>query len=495
VVVKAVQPGDAAYNPAQERLQSFRVALLSQSLTFPALGTASYGDAPVTLRASADSGLAVSYAVLSGPGVVTGGTLAITAAGEIVVRATQPGNGTYAAAAPLERVLIVAPLALRVGVKPATRLFGSANPVFELTYDGFLAGDGVAGLDSLPAVNTVAGESSPAGIYDLNPSGGRSSKYRFVFTSGQLTVVKAPQTLVFESLPNQTLGNAPFTLGAVASSGLPVAYQLVSGPASIAGNQVSLLAAGRVVIRATQPGNGNFEAASPVEQAFNIAERIEVIALNSSAKDGYYRAGQTVEIFVSFSGIVNVTGTPALQLNSAAQRSATYLSGSGTSVLTFAYQVQAGDLSADLDAAGPGALIGAIASVSGAVAPSLVVPVGTAAGALARSRDIIVDTVPPPPPSFNMPLFVGTRRPVLSGQAESRSVVQVFKDGGVVATVTADAGGVWSATAAAALDTNSCANCCSSGVNLPKTHVATPSGWAAKGVPGAGLPTPTRTRV
>ena len=123
--------------------------------------------------------------------------------------------------------------AIRVGVKPATRLFGSANPVFELTYDGFLAGDGVAGLDSLPAVNTVAGESSPAGIYDLNLSGGRSSKYRFVFTSGQLTVVKAPQTLVFESLPNQALGNAPFTLGAVASSGLPVAYQLVSGPASI----------------------------------------------------------------------------------------------------------------------------------------------------------------------------------------------------------------------------------------------------------------------
>ncbi|MFM8337068.1 MAG: Ig-like domain-containing protein, partial [Opitutaceae bacterium] len=448
VVVKAVQPGDSAYNPAQERLQSFRILLLSQSLSFPALGTAIYGDAPVTLRASTDSGLPVSYAVLSGPGVVTGGTLAITAAGEIIVRATQSGNGTYAAAAPVEQVLIVAPLPLRVGVKPATRPFGAANPVFELTFDGFLSGDGVAGLESLPAVNTVAGETSPAGVYDLNLSGGRSSKYRFVFTPGQLTVVKALQTLVFESLPNQALGNAPFTLGAAASSGLPVSYQLVSGPAAVAGNQVSLNAAGRVVIRALQPGNGNFEAAVPVEQAFNVAERIEVIALNSSSKDGYYRAGQTVEISVSFSGIVNVAGTPALQLNTAAQRSATYLSGSGTSVLTFAYQVQAGDLSADLDAAGPGALIGAIASVTGAVAPSLVVPVGTAAGALARSRDIIVDTVAPPPPSFNMPLLVGTRRPVLSGQAESRSVVQVFKDGGVVATVTADAGGVWSATAA-----------------------------------------------
>jgi len=451
VVVKAVQTGDATYNPAQERLQSFRVLLLAQSLTFPALGTASYGDAPVALRASTDSRLPVSYSVLSGPGIVTDGTLAITAAGEIVVRATQSGNGTYAAAAPLEQVLIVAPRPLRVGVKPVTRSFGVANPVFELTYDGFLAGDGVAGLESLPTVSAGASESSPAGVYGLSLSGGRSSKYRFVFTPGQLTVVKAPQTLAFESLPNQALGNAPFTLGAAASSGLPVAYQLVSGPAAISGNQVALLAAGRAVIRATQPGNGNFEAALPVEQAFDIAEQIQVIAVNSAAKDGYYRAGQSVEITVSFSGIVNVTGTPALRLNSAAQRSATYLSGSGTNVLTFGYQIQAGDSAANLDAAGSGALTGAIASAAGVAAPSLVVPVGSAAGALARARSIIVDTAAPLPPTFNMPLFVGTRRPLLSGQAEPISVVQVFRGGGVVASATADAAGAWSASALADL--------------------------------------------
>ncbi len=44
----------------------------AQTITFPNPGTQTYGVAPVTLTATASSGLAVSYTVTSGPATVSG---------------------------------------------------------------------------------------------------------------------------------------------------------------------------------------------------------------------------------------------------------------------------------------------------------------------------------------------------------------------------------------------------------------------------------------
>ena len=58
---------------------------------------------------------------------------------------------------------------------------------------------------------------------------------------------------------------------------------------------------------------------------------------------------QTVDIKVTFSEAVTVTGAPAIQLNTSPLRSAVYVSGSGTSVFLFRYTIQTGDLSTKLD--------------------------------------------------------------------------------------------------------------------------------------------------
>lgn len=63
-----------------------------QTITFPAT---------LPFSATSTSGLTVAYTIASGPGVVSGNNLTITAAGTIVVTATQSGNGTYAAATPV----------------------------------------------------------------------------------------------------------------------------------------------------------------------------------------------------------------------------------------------------------------------------------------------------------------------------------------------------------------------------------------------------------
>jgi ELWxxDGT repeat protein len=63
---------------------------------------------------------------------------------------------------------------------------------------------------------------------------------------------------------------------------------------------------------------------------------------------GTYIVGQILGFAVQFDDIVNVTGTPRLQLTiGSATRYATYVSGSGSASLLFRYTVQSGDLDSD----------------------------------------------------------------------------------------------------------------------------------------------------
>ena len=60
----------------------------AQTITFPNPGTQTFGVPPITLTATASSGLAVSYTVTSGPATVSGSKLTITGAGSVTVQAT-----------------------------------------------------------------------------------------------------------------------------------------------------------------------------------------------------------------------------------------------------------------------------------------------------------------------------------------------------------------------------------------------------------------------
>ena len=88
---------------------------------------------------------------------------------------------------------------------------------------------------------------------------------------------------------------------------------------------------------------------------------VEDIAVTSEPSGGTYGAGEGIEVQITFSKVVHVTGQPTLALSvGAATRSAAFLSGSGTEVLVFRYMVQAGDFDEDgvSIAAGPGSLTG-----------------------------------------------------------------------------------------------------------------------------------------
>ena len=81
------------------------------------------------------------------------------------------------------------------------------------------------------------------------------------------------QTISFDPIPNKTITDDSFGLNATASSGLVVTYSILSGPAVINGNIVTLNGTtGTVVVQADQNGNANYNPAPAVSQIFEVTD-------------------------------------------------------------------------------------------------------------------------------------------------------------------------------------------------------------------------------
>jgi probable HAF family extracellular repeat protein len=90
-------------------------------------------------------------------------------------------------------------------------------------------------------------------------------------------VARAAQTIVFAALPSRTFGDAPFTVAASGgASGNQVTFS-AAGSCSVAGDVVAIAGAGSCTVTAAQAGDANYEAATPVSQAFSIAQAVPVI--------------------------------------------------------------------------------------------------------------------------------------------------------------------------------------------------------------------------
>jgi hypothetical protein len=102
-------------------------------------------------------------------------------------------------------------------------------------------------------------------------------------------VARADQSIGFAPVPDKSAGDAPFTLTATASSGLPVYFNILSGPAVVdTNNTLTLLGAGSVIVLAWEPGNSNYNAAVTVQHSFNVSKIPQTITFGvlSSQKQG-----------------------------------------------------------------------------------------------------------------------------------------------------------------------------------------------------------------
>ncbi|MFV3307729.1 Ig-like domain-containing protein [Pseudomonas sp. NY15181] len=134
-----------------------------------------------------------------------------------------------------------------------------------------------------------------------------------------------------------------------------------------------------------------------------------VTHIGVSNPNGSYHLGDVITVTVTFDQVVIVdagSGVPTLLLETGLiDRSAIYLSGSGSNTLTFRYTVQAGDLSADLNQQSSGALAlngGSIRNAGNRDA-ILTLPAAVGADSIAAQHDIAVDGVAPTVTSVSVP--------------------------------------------------------------------------------------------
>ena len=134
----------------------------------------------------------------------------------------------------------------------------------------------------------------------------------------------------------------------------------------------------------------------------NTGTAATVTNVTSTTANGSYTVGAMINVSVTFSKAVNVTGTPLLALNSGG--TASYVSGTGTTTLSFLYTVGAGQNSTHLDATSTTALTlngGTIQDGSGTAA-ILTLPTPGAAGSLSANTTIVIDTTAPTVVSYSV---------------------------------------------------------------------------------------------
>ena len=103
-------------------------------------------------------------------------------------------------------------------------------PLIPISYEGFLGREDASVLDELPVASVDATPEDDAGSeFPIYFTGGKDDNYAFDFTAGTFTVVKAAQAINFyQDFSNVQYKNV-VPLTAVATSGLDVSYNIVSG--------------------------------------------------------------------------------------------------------------------------------------------------------------------------------------------------------------------------------------------------------------------------
>jgi peptidoglycan/xylan/chitin deacetylase (PgdA/CDA1 family) len=250
--------------------QNTNCAQKAQTITFAAIPNKTYTSPPFKVSATASSGLPVFFSIVSGPATVSHDTVKVTGVGTVIIRASQAGNATYAPAPNIDNSFIVSKASQSI-VFPVIPNKQITDPPFTIN---------ASASSGLPIkFSIVSGPATVSGnIVTLNGTGGTVTvkatqagniDYLAASAKTSFTVGKLTQTINFPQIPDHEALDDPFQLHATASSGLPVTFEILYGPADIEGDNYVYLweYAGTVGVRATQAGNAQY-AAVHVDQSF-----------------------------------------------------------------------------------------------------------------------------------------------------------------------------------------------------------------------------------
>jgi len=228
--------------------------------------------------------------------------------------------------------------------------------------------------------------------------------------------VNTDENVTVSGSPSLTLIIGGTTKSAVYSSGsgtnaLVFVYTVETGLNDDDGISVTSLSTSTNEIQDTA-GNDLIATLNAVGSLANVlvdSVASAVTVVSATTANGNYNEGDAINVTVSFDEAVTVMGTPRLLLDTGTtDRYANYISGSGSTALTFQYTVQAGDTTSDLDYTSTSALSlnsGTIKDSAGNDA-TLTLPSPGTANSLGASKAIAIDTTEPT-------IIIGSDKPSL----------------------------------------------------------------------------------
>ena len=260
VVVQASQAATTNYTTTSATL-SFTVLQKAPQMSMRGVSPQVFGAGPIGMSATSTGPAAITYSIASGPASVSGNTVTLLGAGTIVVQASQAATTDYSAAS-TQTSFVVQP--------------GAAG----LSLNGFPSETfGVAPLQLQPTTL------SPAQIvYRVASGPAVISGNRVVLTGTGWVVVQASQvsttnyvgstaqtsfrvnpgapSLAFRKVADQMGLTAPFRVFADSPSSAAITYRVISGPANVAQNIVTVTGFGTVVLQASQAASGGYTSAT-----------------------------------------------------------------------------------------------------------------------------------------------------------------------------------------------------------------------------------------
>ena len=268
VTLQANQAAAGVY-PAATATISFSVAAAAPALSFASIPNQTFGVAPFAVSATSNSTGAMTYSVISGPATISGNTVALTGSGTVTLQASQAAAGNYAAATATTSFSIGGGTPALTFASIRNRTYGVAP--FSVSATSNSSGAITYSVVSGPA--TISGNTvtiTGTGTVTLQASQAAAGTYTAATATTSFNVNGATPTLVFNSIPNQTNGVAPFAVSATSNSTGAITYSVVSGPASISGNTVSLTGAGAVTLQASQAAAGPY-VSTTVTTTFSVS--------------------------------------------------------------------------------------------------------------------------------------------------------------------------------------------------------------------------------
>ena len=175
-----------------------------------------------------------------------------------------------------------------------------------VTVTSITGGTGTGALSVLSVANGTASGCSYSGTTLSATSSGTctltiqkasDSTYNAATTTTTFTFSKAAQTITFAPLTPKTLGMDSFTVTATASSGLAVSFASSnSGICSVSDSAITLVSAGTCTITASQAGNTNYDAATPVPRSFTISAALLITTPSGAGLIATYDSAYTLSL-------------------------------------------------------------------------------------------------------------------------------------------------------------------------------------------------------